>query len=97
MRRTPYYPPALAALLALASFATPAGVQARFDSQAKEDLRSLTPGEFVVQEQVVPVDIVFVGYEGQIDNAALLGDLPATYTPIVRDPAFYGLRVATPG
>jgi hypothetical protein len=92
MRRTQYYPPALAALLALASFATPASVQARLDSQGKEDLRSLAPGEFVVQEQVVPVDIVFVGYEGRIDNARLLGDLPATYTPIVRYPVFYGLQ-----
>jgi hypothetical protein len=70
MRRTPYYPPVLAALLALASLATPAGVQARVDSQPQEGLRSLTPGDFVVQEQVVPVDIVVQHLIRAADDAA---------------------------
>jgi hypothetical protein len=42
--------------------------------------------------QTVPINVVFVGYPRQtIDQAALLGGLPATYTPVVRQPQFYGL------
>ncbi len=52
----------------------------------------LEPGEFVVYNQEVPVNLVFVGYEpAHIDEAALLAELPATYDPLVRIPQFYGL------
>jgi hypothetical protein len=55
-------------------------------------LRALKPGEFVVHEQTVPVDLVFIGYDRQlIDEKAILDVLPATYRPIVRYPQFYGL------
>lgn len=42
----------------------------------------------------IPVNIVFVGYEsGDVDPVALEADLPITYNPIVRYPAFYGIDV----
>ena len=70
----------LGALLALAATADANG------------LRALKPGEFVVHDQTVPVDLVFIGYDRQlIDEKAILDVLPATYRPIVRYPQFYGL------
>jgi hypothetical protein len=54
--------------------------------------RALKPGEFVVHDQTVPIDLVFIGYdEGEIDEQAILEVLPATYRPLVRFPQFYGL------
>ncbi len=53
--------------------------------------KALQPGEFVVFEQDVPINLVFVGYDGMIDEGDLLGQLPATYEPVVRYPQFYGL------
>jgi len=53
---------------------------------------ALKPGEFVVHEHEVPIDLVFIGFgTGQIDEASLREILPATYRPIVRYPSFYGL------
>ncbi|MEZ5288946.1 MAG: hypothetical protein R2712_29925 [Vicinamibacterales bacterium] len=70
---------ALAAVLA----ANPAAAQ-RF--------KTIQPGEFVVQEQTIPVDIVLIGYEpSQIDETDISDLLPATYRPVVRYPQFYGL------
>ena len=41
-------------------------------------LRALKPGEFVVHQQTVPIDLVFIGYdEHQIDEQAILEVLPA--------------------
>ena len=55
-------------------------------------LRALKPGEFVMHEQTVPIDLVFIGYdEHQIDEQAILEVLPQSYLPIVRYPQFYGL------
>ena len=52
----------------------------------------LDPGQFIVREQVVPVRLVFIGYQrSQIDEAALRSWLPKTYVPRVRYPQFYGL------
>jgi hypothetical protein len=52
----------------------------------------LQPGEQITLEQNVPVNLVFIGYDqGSIDEGALLGELPGTYTPLVRFPQFYGL------
>ncbi|MDH4064195.1 MAG: hypothetical protein OEW19_07320 [Acidobacteriota bacterium] len=54
--------------------------------------RTIRPGEFVVQDQTVPVDVVLIGYdETQVDTARLGALLPATYRPVVRYPQFYGL------
>lgn len=50
------------------------------------------PGEPILLEQTIPINIVFVGYDpATVDLAALESQLPASYTPIVRVPAFYGL------
>ena len=68
-------------LLMLALAAAPAGAGASAP-QAEA-------GKF---KQTVPVNIVIVGYPSRmIDRGALLGELPATYTPVVRNSQFYGL------
>lgn len=52
----------------------------------------IQPGEPITLEQNIPVNIVFIGYEKeQIDKQALLDQLPASYSPVVRYPQFYGL------
>jgi hypothetical protein len=77
----------------IASFPGRAGAQATFDRHDDGPLHTLRPGEFVVHKQVVPVDIVLIGYDsGQIDERALLAALPATYSPVVRVPLLYGLN-----
>lgn len=59
---------------------------------AKEDLRTLKPGQQVTFEQRVPINIVFIGYSNQmVDKDVMLDELPSTYTPLVRYPEFYGL------
>lgn len=93
MGSTRFRPYLLLAALAVASIARTDAAQARFDGHHDDGrLRTLRPGEFVVHEQVVPVNIVLIGYErNQIDERALLDALPATYRPVVRFPLFYGL------
>jgi hypothetical protein len=50
------------------------------------------PGEPVTLQQDIPINLVFIGYEeDDIDLDALLGVMPAGYTPVVRYPRFYGL------
>src|SRR5689334_5674197 len=77
-----------AALLSSASpMANAAGVPA---------FTTLEPGKTRVIGQEIPINIVLVGYEEgagarEINSAALLAELPATYRPIVRNPAFYGI------
>ena len=52
----------------------------------------LTPGQFQTFEQKIPVQIVFLGYRpNQVHRDSVLGQLPATYEPVVRYPQFYGL------
>lgn len=52
----------------------------------------LEPGEQVTYEQQVPINVVFVGYEqGDFALNDLKEWMPASYAPIVRYPAFYGL------
>ncbi|MCM3879326.1 MAG: hypothetical protein ND807_04375 [Vicinamibacterales bacterium] len=83
----------LVVALACSTIATAANAQARTDRFGDGPLRTLRPGSFVVQKQTVPVDLVFIGYDSrQIDERALLASLPATYSPIVRYPQFYGLN-----
>ena len=49
-------------------------------------------GGGVLLEQKVPINVVFLGYDkSKIDQKAIASLLPATYVPIVRYPAFYGL------
>jgi hypothetical protein len=78
--------------LVCSALATTAGAQSRVDHDDNGSLRALQPGAFVVQKQTVPIDLVFIGFNSrQIDERALLGSLPATYSPVVRYPQFYGL------
>ncbi len=76
----------LAALvLCMAVLAPAAGAQG-------EPEAAIMPGQTVTFRQTVPINLVFVGYEpGQVDPAAMLPLLPATYKPLVRYPAFYGV------
>ncbi len=53
----------------------------------------LVPGETVTYQQTIPVNVVFVGFDrADVDVATFRAGLPATYEPIVRYPAFYGLE-----
>jgi hypothetical protein len=85
MRRRLFYIVAILALvLGSVTPAMAAPVEAR--------LSGLQPGQQVTYTQKIPVKVVFVGYDrSSIDLQAFLGQLPATYEPIVRYPAFYGL------
>ncbi len=79
---------AIAALL----FAADAAITAQSAAAPKLHFNGLAPGEFVVQQQDVPVNIVLVGFgEDQVDTEDLLGILPPSYKPVVRYPQFYGL------
>jgi hypothetical protein len=61
-------------------------------ASAQDGGRTLKPGEQVTFQQRIPVNLVFIGYEREVINReALRNQLPATYTPIVRFPPFYGL------
>jgi hypothetical protein len=56
------------------------------------DFKTIRPGEFVVHEQQVPVDVVLIGYgPSQVNPGTLRSLLPASYQPIVRYPQVYGL------
>jgi hypothetical protein len=86
-------PRTLLAALVLAAFASGASAQTALNHRNNIRLHTLSPGEFVVQKQTIPVDLVFIGYDrSQVDEAALLAALPKTYSPIVRYPQFYGLN-----
>lgn len=53
----------------------------------------LEPGAFVAHTQVIPVDIVLIGFDpDEINRPDLAALLPATSTPVVRYPQFYGLN-----
>jgi hypothetical protein len=77
----------LSIMLVLSMFlSSPVSVSASANQSA------LQAGETVTYEQSVPVNIVFIGYKrDSIEKQVLLRQLPGTYTPIVRYPAFYGL------
>jgi len=82
-------------LLATLVAVRPASAQAQVQVQARHDqrLQTLQPGAFVVQQQTIPVEVVLVGYDRrQVDEGALLRQLPRTYTPVVRYPQAYGLN-----
>ncbi len=55
-------------------------------------LETLAPERAPEASNRLKVNIVFVGYSsGAVDAAQLVSALPATYEPIVRYPAFYGI------
>jgi hypothetical protein len=51
----------------------------------------LNPGQFVQYRQKVPVNVVLVGYDDDVVRG-LSKVLPASSTPLVRYPQFYGLQ-----
>ncbi len=56
-------------------------------------LYGLQPGEFVVQKQRVPVEIVLIGFDRkQVKAQDVVAGLPKSYAPLVRYPQFYGLN-----
>ncbi len=58
-----------------------------------DSFRGLKPGTFEVLDQKIPVNVVFIGFDkSAIDLDALRAVLPATYSPVVRYPQFYGLQ-----
>jgi hypothetical protein len=90
-------PISIAVLLLLISAAVPVTAERQDTSEragaGRSHFRGLEPGEFVVHEQQVPVDIVLIGFgEGQVNETDLRNRLPPTYAPIVRYPQFYGLN-----
>jgi len=52
----------------------------------------LQPGAHQTLHQRVPVNIVLVGYEGEVNAQRLLAQLAPSYKPVVRYPRFYGLN-----
>jgi hypothetical protein len=73
------------ATIAVANFSTVAAT-------APDPFAHLNPGGKTPLRELVPVNIVFVGYEpGQVDAEALLGGLPGRYRPQVRSLLFYGI------
>jgi hypothetical protein len=52
----------------------------------------LTPGAKIIFQQTIPINLVFLGYDqSAINRQEILNQLPSSYYPIVRYPAFYGL------
>lgn len=61
---------------------------------AQDDVETdgLRPGQTVTYRQIIPVNIVFIGYsKPDINERALRNILPSDTQPIVRYPAFYGV------
>src|SRR5687767_1309115 len=86
-------------LVAAAAVIIAAGLTPRAQSQDAEGVRrfdsfaGLEPGEFVVQKQKIPIEIVLVGFGQQaVESGDILALLPDTYEPLVRYPQFYGLN-----
>ncbi len=52
----------------------------------------LHPGRTDIARLPVPVNVVLVGFGRDVNARALLGQLATTSHPIVRQPAFYGLK-----
>ena len=90
----------LLALLALGVFALAAPMLAeRASEEADVTVRrfpsfsGLEPGAFVAHRQTIPIDIVLIGFDvDRINRTDLAALLPATSTPAVRYPRFYGLN-----
>jgi hypothetical protein len=93
MRTASVYARTALAALVVATLATPAAAQTTLNHGNRLRLHTLDPGEFVVRKQTIPVDLVFIGYDrSQVNESALRAALPATYSPVVRFPQFYGLN-----
>jgi hypothetical protein len=87
--------PALALLLILVSGSIPLTAEKQLPESARRpgfDFRGLEPGKFVTYRHEVPVDIVLIGFDDlNVSRNDIRTVLPASYSPIVRYPQFYGL------
>lgn len=55
---------------------------------------AVSPVDTPILDTTFTINVVFVGYEaGDINLGTFAGQLPTTYDPIVRYPAFYGINV----
>jgi hypothetical protein len=79
----------VAALVATLSFITFAALPMLARAERFE---GLSPGQFVVHQQDVPIRIVLIGFGSEVDDAAIIQTLPSTSRPVVRYPRFYGLE-----
>ena len=71
----------------------PADADADVTFRRSPSFSGLEPGAFVSHQQTIPVDIVLIGFDdAQINRSDLAALLPATSTPAVRYPQFYGLK-----
>src|SRR5688572_29123784 len=89
----------LAPMLALGMFALAVPILAERVADADVTFRrspafsGLEPGAFVPHKQIIPIDIVLIGFDpDRINRSDLAALLPATSTPVIRYPRFYGLN-----
>jgi hypothetical protein len=92
----------LAPMLALGMFAFAVPIVAeRASAEAEADVTfrrspsfsGLEPGAFVAHKHIIPIDIVLIGFDtGDIKRSDLAALLPATSSPAIRYPKFYGLE-----
>ena len=71
----------------------PAEAEADVTFRRSPSFSGLEPGVFVTHKQVIPIDIVLIGFDiDQINRSDLAALLPRTSTPAIRYPQFYGLN-----
>ena len=84
---------AAVAALVIAAGLTPQAQTADSSAARFGSFFGLEPGQFVVQKQRVPIEIVLIGFGGKgVKSSDILPLLPDTYQPVVRYPQFYGLN-----
>jgi hypothetical protein len=84
---------AVAAMVLGAGLTPHAQLQTSSGGRHFGSFHGLEPGEFVVQKQKVPVEIVLIGFGSKpVKDGDILSLLPETYEPAVRYPQFYGLE-----
>ena len=84
----------LTAILALITALLPAGFNVQAGSPPPPTLTTLEPGGFRDIQQDLDINIVMIGFEPgagfrDINEAALLGELPSSYRTVNRSPSFY--------
>jgi hypothetical protein len=83
----------IVAALVLGAGLTPHAQSANSSRPRASSFFGLEPGEFVVHQQKVPLEIVLIGFGNKgVKSTDILSVLPETYEPIVRYPQFYGLQ-----
>jgi hypothetical protein len=84
---------AVAALIASVLLSLPGSIASAASDGHQSEADGLTPGVQVTYRQVVPVNVVLIGYDDREIGAGLRSELSASSSPIVRAPLlFYGLQ-----